>query len=290
MLLAFGHEVNGARLWIKIGAIQFEPVEAIKMFIVLFMAAYLAETADVISAARIWALGSHAKYLGPLLIGWGTSMAILVVQRDLGMAALFLGIFVAVLYMATRRIDIVLIGLGLFGCAAYWAYGHYDYVRTRVEVWVHPFADPLGAGYQALMGLFSIAAGGVFGTGYPLGSPGYIPDAATDYVYAVWSEEFGLVGAALLVAAYGILVARGLRIALDQPDLYAKLLAGGLAATLGFQVVIIVGGVLHVFPLTGITLPFFSYGGSSLVANVLLVAILWSISARRRAPLGVSSA
>ena len=279
-LLIFGHEVNGARLWIRVGPMQFEPVEAIKLFMVFFMAAYLAETADVIAAARPWALGSHAKYLGPLVLGWGLSMGILVVQRDLGMAALFLGIFVASLYMATRRIDIITLGFVLFGLAAFWSYAHFGYVRARVEVWQHPFADPLGRGYQALMGLFSLAAGGLFGTGYQLGAPRYIPDAATDYIYAAWSEEFGLLGAGLLLAAYAIIVARSLRIAMQQPDLYAKLLAGGLAATLGFQVVIIGGGVLRLFPLTGITLPFFSYGGSSLIANVFLVAILWAISAR----------
>ena len=280
-LLIFGHEVNGARLWIRLGPFQFEPVEAIKLFIVFFLAAYLAETADVISAAKFWALGSHAKYLGPLLLGWGSSMAILVVQRDLGMAALFLGIFVACLYMATKRIDIIIVGLLMFGLAALWSYGHYGYVRARVEVWAHPFADPLGHGYQALMGMFSVAAGGVFGTGYHLGQPAYIPDAATDYIYAVWSEEFGLLGAVVLLSAYFAIVVRGLQIARRQPDLYAKLLAGGLAATLGFQVFIIVGGVLRLFPLTGITLPFFSYGGSSLMANVVLVAMLWAISSER---------
>lgn len=281
-LLLFGKEVNGARLWIGIGPIQFEPVEAIKLFMVFFMAAYLAETADVIAAARPWALGAHAKYLGPLLLGWGLSMGILIVQRDLGMAALFLGIFVACLYMATRRIDIIAVGFALFGVAAFWSYSHFSYVRARVDVWQHPFADPLGHGFQALMGLFSLAAGGLFGTGYRLGSPRYIPDAATDYIYAAFSEEFGLIGAALLLVAYGLFVTRALRIAMQQPDLYAKLLAGGLAATLGFQVVIIVGGVLRVFPLTGITLPFFSYGGSSLIANIFLVTIVWAISAKPR--------
>jgi len=282
-LALFGKEVNGARLWIPIGPIQFEPVEVIKLLVVLFMASYLAETADVIARTRPWSLRANAKYLGPLFIGWGASMAILVFERDLGMASLLLATFAAMLYVATRRIDLIAGGFAIFGVAAYWAATHYHYVQTRIGVWQHPFADPLGAGFQSVQSLFSIAAGGLFGTGYHLGNPGYIPDVATDYVYAAWSEEWGAVGAVVLCLGYLAIVRRSLRIAQRQPDLYAKLLATGLAATLGFQVIIIIGGVLRLFPLTGITLPFFSYGGSSLVTNYLLIALVWAISSERRA-------
>ena len=281
LLLKFGQEVNGARLWIRIGAIQYEPVELIKLFIVFFLAAYLAETADVIAHARPWSIRANLKYLGPLILGWGLSMAILVLQRDIGMAALLLATFAVLLYAGTRRIDLLAGSFVLFVGVAFWAMHHYSYVGTRIAVWRNPFADPLGAGYQASQGYYSLAAGGLFGTGYRLGHPGFIPAAATDYAYAAISEEFGLIGALIVLGLFLLLVLRILAIAESQPDLYTKLLAIGLAATMAFQVFIIVGGVIGLFPLTGITLPFISYGGSSLVANFLLVGLAWSMSSRR---------
>jgi cell division protein FtsW (lipid II flippase) len=281
LVAVFGQEVNGARLWIRIGSVQYEPVELIKLFIVLFMAAYLAETADVIAAAKPWSIRANVKYLGPLFLGWATSMAILVFERDIGMASLLLATFVAMLYVATRRVDLILGGAALFGLAVWFAIEHYPYVIARFAVWRDPFADPLGHGYQALQALFSLAAGGLLGTGYGLGHPGYIPAVATDYIFAAWSEEFGALGGIVVVGAFLVAVVRALGIAQAQPDLYAKLLASGLAATLGFQVFIIVGGVLGLLPLTGITLPFFSYGGSSLVANFLLIALVWAIGGER---------
>ena len=282
LLLAFGQEVNGARLWIRIGAIQYEPIELIKLFIVFFLAAYLAETADVIAAARPWSIRANLKYLGPLILGWGLSMAILVLQRDIGMAALLLATFAVLLYAGTRRIDLLVGSCVLFAGVAFWAMHHYSYVGTRIAVWRNPFADPLGAGDQASQGYYSLAAGGLLGTGYRLGHPGFIPAAATDYVYAAISEEFGLIGALIVLGLFLLLIYRMLAIASNQPDLYAGLLAVGLSATLAFQVFIIVGGVIGLFPLTGITLPFISYGGSSLVANFLLVALAWAMSAQRR--------
>jgi cell division protein FtsW (lipid II flippase) len=280
LLLVAGQEVNGARLWIKLGPVQYEPVELIKLFIVFFLAAYLAETADVIARAKPWSIRANLKYLGPLFLGWGASMAILVLQRDIGMACLILATFAVLLYAATRRLDLVIGSLAVFGGVAAWVARHYHYVGTRIAVWRHPFADPLGAGYQAAQGYYSLAAGGLFGTGYRLGHPGFIPDASTDYIYAALSEEFGLIGAVIVLALFLLLVRRVLNIGTLQPDLYARLLAVGLGATLGFQVFIIVGGVVGLFPLTGITLPFVSYGGSSLVANFLLVSLAWAMSAR----------
>jgi cell division protein FtsW len=280
LVAIFGQEVNGAKLWIRIGPVQFEPIEVIKLFVVFFMAAYLAETADVIAAARPWSLQANAKYLGPLFIGWGASVAILVFERDLGMAALLLATFAAMLYVATRRIDLILAGVAVFAVAAWWAINHYAYVALRIAAWRDPFADPYRSGYQALQALFAVVSGGLFGTGYGAGRPDFIPAVATDYIYAAFSEEFGALGGIALLALFLVLVRRALATAAEQPDLYGRLLATGLAATLGFQVVIIVGGVLRLFPLTGITLPFFSYGGSSLVANYLLIAMLWAISSR----------
>lgn len=283
-LALFGQEVNGARLWIRLGPVQFEPVEVIKLFVVLFMASYLADTADVIARTKPWSLRANAKYLGPLFLGWGVSMGILVFERDLGMATLLLTIFVAMLYVATRRIDLVAGASAIFGLAAWWAATHYTYVERRIAVWKDPFKDPLGAGYQAVQSLFSLANGGLFGTGYGHGRPDYIPDVATDYVYAAFGEEWGAIGSIALLVVFLAVVVRALRVAERQPDLYAKLLATGLAAVFGFQIVIIVGGVLRLFPLTGITLPFVSYGGSSLVTNFLLVSLVWAISSERRAP------
>ncbi|HET9393524.1 MAG TPA: FtsW/RodA/SpoVE family cell cycle protein [Candidatus Rubrimentiphilum sp.] len=284
LLTPLGQEVNGARLWIRIGAIQYEPIELIKLFIVFFLAAYLAETADVIAAARAWSIRANLKYLGPLILGWGLSMAILVLQRDIGMAALLLATFAVLLYAGTRRIDLLVGSCAIFIGVAFWAVRHYSYVSTRIAVWRNPFADPLGSGYQASQGYYSLAAGGLFGTGYRLGHPTFIPAAATDYIYAAISEEFGLIGALILLSLFLLLVYRILAIANAQPDLYTKLLAIGLGATMAFQVFIIVGGVVGLFPLTGITLPFISYGGSSLVANFLLVALAWAMSSERTAP------
>jgi len=286
LLALFGQEVNGAKLWIRIGPVQYEPIELIKLFIVFFLAAYLAETADVIAHAKPWSIRSNLKYLGPLFIGWGLSMAILVFERDLGMATLLLASFAAILYVATRRFDLIFGSLGIFGIAAFWAIHHFTYVQTRIAVWHNPFADPLGAGFQASQGYYSLAAGGLLGTGYRMGHPGFIPEVYTDYIYAAWSEEFGAIGAVVLLLLYLALVWRVLRIAQMQPDLYTRLLAIGLACTLGFQVFIIVGGVIGLFPLTGITLPFMSYGGSSLVANFLLIALVWAMSGRSRALTG----
>ncbi len=284
LLLLLGQEVNGARLWIRLGPVQYEPIELIKLFIVFFLAAYLAETADVIGNARPWSLRANVKYLGPLFVGWGASMAILVVQRDLGMATLLLATFATLLFVATRRLDIVVFGALLFALGAFWAVHHYPYVQERIAVWRNPFSDPLHAGYQSSQAYYSLAAGGLAGSGYRLGHPEFIPDVWTDYVYAAFSEEFGLIGALIVLAIFLDLVRRIFATGLEQPDLYTKLLATGLGATLGFQVVIIVSGVIGVLPLTGITLPFMSYGGSSLVANFLLVALVWAMSARPRRP------
>ncbi|MBV8531605.1 MAG: FtsW/RodA/SpoVE family cell cycle protein [Candidatus Eremiobacteraeota bacterium] len=282
LMLVFGEEVNGARLWIRLGPIQYEPIELIKLFIVFFLAAYLAEMSDVIANARPWSLRANVKYLGPLFVGWGASIAILVVQRDLGMATLLLATFATLLFVATRRLDIVLFGALLFALGAVWAVHHFPYVATRIAVWRNPFTDPLGAGYQSSQAYYSLAAGGLVGSGYRLGHPEFIPDVATDYVYAAFAEEFGVIGALVVLAIFLDLVRRIFATGLEQPDLYTKLLATGLGATLGFQVVIIVGGVIGLLPLTGITLPFMSYGGSSLVANFLLIALVWAMSARPR--------
>lgn len=282
LLVVFGREINGARLWIVIGPVRYEPVELIKLFLVFFLAAYLGETGDVIAATRPWSLRANAKYLGPLLLGWGPSLVLLVLQHDVGMAALLLAVFAAMLFAATRRIDLVLGGLAVFALFALVAAHRFGYVQTRIDVWLHPFMDPLGKGYQSAQAYYALAAGGIFGTGFRLGHPSFIPDVANDYIYAAFSEEFGALGGIALIGIFAALTRRIFAVASAQPDLFSKLLAFGMAVTLGFQSVIILGGVVGLFPLTGITLPFVSYGGSSLLANVLLVGLVWTMSGRRR--------
>jgi len=295
LLRFFGHEVNGARLWFSVGRFNAQPVEIAKLFMVFFMAAYLAENGLAIAATPLGNLKENARLLGPLVLGWGISIVSLAFQRDVGMAALFLGIFLIMLYAASRRADLVILFALVFAAGAWFVAAHYSYVGARVEGWLDPWSDPLGRGYQPEQGYFSLAAGGLLGTGYHLGQPGFIPDAATDYVYAAWAEEFGLLGGFALLALYLALVMRGLRIAFFADDRFTGLLATGFAAILGIQVFVIVGGVVGLVPLTGITLPFVSYGGSSMVANIVMIGLLrlFSVHAQdenRRAGVGGSTA
>jgi cell division protein FtsW len=295
LLGLFGHEVNGARLWFSVGRFNAQPVEIAKLFMVFFMAAYLAENGLAIAATPLGNLKENARLLGPLVLGWGISIVSLAFQRDVGMAALFLGIFLIMLYAASRRADLVILFALVFAAGAWFVAAHYSYVGARVEGWLDPWSDPLGRGYQPEQGYFSLAAGGLLGTGYHLGQPGFIPDAATDYVYAAWAEEFGLLGGFALLALYLALVMRGLRIAFFADDRFTGLLAAGFAAILGIQVFVIVGGVVGLVPLTGITLPFVSYGGSSMVANIVMIGLLRSFSVHaqdenRRAGVGGSTA
>jgi cell division protein FtsW (lipid II flippase) len=204
------------------------------------------------------------------------------------MAGLFLGIFLVMLYAASRRLDLVVVAAAVFAIGALFVASHFAYVQARISVWHDPWNDPLGRGYQTEQALFALANGGLFGTGYHLGQPGFIPDAATDYVYAAWAEEFGVAGALALLALYLALVVRGMRIAFYARDRFTALLATGFAATLGIQVFVIVGGVLGLLPLTGITLPLFSYGGSSMVANIIMIDLLWLFS-RREGPAQASA-
>jgi cell division protein FtsW (lipid II flippase) len=295
LLRFFGHEVNGARLWFSVGRFNAQPVEIAKLFMVFFMAAYLAENGLAIAATPLGNLKENVRLLGPLVLGWGISIVTLAFQRDVGMAALFLGIFLVMLYTASRRADLVILFALVFAAGAWFVAAHYPYVGARVAGWLDPWSDPLGRGYQPEQGYFSLAAGGLLGTGYHLGQPGFIPDAATDYVYAAWAEEFGLLGGFALLALYLALVMRGLRIAFFADDRFTALLAAGFAAILGIQVFVIVGGVVGLVPLTGITLPFVSYGGSSMVANIVMIGLLrlFSVHAQdenRRAGVGVSTA
>jgi cell division protein FtsW (lipid II flippase) len=222
--------------------------------------------------------------LAPLLAAWVTSVGVMVFEKDLGTSLLLYASFLVVVYLATQRFSWVVIGLALFALGSVAAYFIFNHVRVRVQTWLDPFADPDGAGYQIVQSLFSFATGGVFGTGLGNGQPGTVPAASTDFIVAAFGEELGLVGLAGLLMLYTIVIIRGMRTAIAVRDSFGKLLAAGLASALAIQLFIVVGGVTNLIPLTGLTTPWMSYGGSSLLANYVLLAILVRISHSARRP------
>jgi cell division protein FtsW (lipid II flippase) len=267
-----GRTVNGGRLWVALGPISFEPSEVAKVLLVAFFAAYLVEKRELLAVGRLrvgrWFLPSP-RDLGPLVLAY---------EQDIGTALLFFGVFAAMLYMTTRRVAYVVGSLLLLAIGAYVAYKAFGHVRVRVTNWSDPWKDPLGKGMQPIQGWYALGSGGIGGTGLGLGHPGIVPDAATDFIFAAIGEELGLVGTIGVVAAFMLLIGSAYRIAIDAARPFAKLFAAGIATIIALQTFLILGGVLRVIPLTGITLPFVSYGGSSLVANFALLAILLRIS------------
>ena len=272
-----GTEVNGAKLWLRFAGMSFQPSEVAKVLIVVFLAAYLAENREVLTIstkrfAGVWL--PSARHMGPLLAMWAVSLVVLVSEKDLGSSLLFYGIFLTMLYVATGRPGFVLIGLGLFVVGATGAYFAFDHVQTRVAIWIDPFADVAGRGYQLVQSLFALAAGGMAGTGLTRGLPGRIPFVETDFIFSAIGEELGLLGGVAILLAYLVFCYRGLAVASRSRSAMASLTSVGLVAALGFQTFVIVGGVTRLIPLTGITLPFVSYGGSSIVANFMLLGLL----------------
>jgi cell division protein FtsW (lipid II flippase) len=280
-----GTSVNGARLWVRAGPLQLQPGELAKILLIVFLAGYLREKREVLAQVR-------PKDFGPLLLIWGGAMLVLVQTNDLGSALLYFGIFLAMLYVATGRIAFVVLGLTLFVAGAAGAYRSIPRVRQRVEVWLDPWSHAETTGYQPIQSLYSIGNGNFGGTGLGRGTfattdgDPIIPSLNTDFIYSAIAQELGLVGAAALLLFFMLFVARGFRIALLAQDGFSKLLAAGLTFGFALQTFIIVGGVLRLIPLTGITLPFVSYGGSSVVANFLLLAGLLLVSNRANAPPG----
>ncbi|HEX2059020.1 MAG TPA: FtsW/RodA/SpoVE family cell cycle protein, partial [Actinomycetota bacterium] len=260
-----GAVVNGARLWVKIGGFQFQPAELSKICLVAFFAAYLAERKELLAIATKRIAGIHVpdfKHFGPLLVMWGISLAVMFYERDLGSSLLFFSIFLLMLYVATSRFVYTAFGALLFVAGAFVGYQTFSHVQSRVQVWLDVFDPELiqGPSYQLAQSLFALATGGLFGTGLGQGRPDLIPVAETDFIFAVVGEELGLVGTVAILLTFLLLVGRGLRAALQARDDFGQLLAAGLTFILGLQTIIILGGVTRLMPLTGITLPFMSYG------------------------------
>jgi cell division protein FtsW (lipid II flippase) len=288
MLPVIGHEVRGARIWIQIGGMTFQPGEAAKILLIIAFAGYLVRTKDALALAGRRVLGvdlPRARDLGPILVVWISALGILALQNDLGPSLLIFGFFVLMIYVATERISWIVLGLGLAvvgGFAAHAAFGH---VRVRFTAWLDPFSDT-DRFHQIVQSLYGLAYGGLTGTGLGRGRPDLVPFAESDFIAASLGEELGLAGLMAIIVLYAILVSRGLRASLVLRDPFGKLLAMGLAAALLLQVFIVIGGVTKLIPLTGLTTPFLSLGGSSLVMNWVLVGLLVRLSdaARRPAP------
>lgn len=282
-LAPFFRPINGARLWVQIGALNFQPGELAKICLVVFFAAYLAERKELLSFASRRVAGVHVpdlKHFGPLLVMWGLSLAVMFFERDLGSSLLFFSIFLLMLYMATARFVYMVVGGALFAIGAYFGYQMFSHVQTRVTSWLNVFDPKLinDESYQLAQSLFALATGGLFGTGLGLGRPDLIPAAHTDFIFSVIGEELGLLGTAGILVCFMLMVARGMRIALSARDDFPQLLAAGLTSIFAVQTVIILAGVTRLMPLTGITLPFMSYGGSSLLSNFVLIGVLVRVS------------
>jgi cell division protein FtsW (lipid II flippase) len=278
-------EVYGSKLWIRFGAFSIQPGEFAKLALMIFFAYYLTRKKEVLALASRQLLGlpvPRGRDLGPVLVVWVVSMLVLASQKDLGMALMYFGIFVSMLYVATQRGSWALIGLLLFASGSVASYLLYPRLQVRVSVWLHPFADPTDSGYQSVQGLLGLGTGGLLGSGPGMGRPDLVPEVHNDFIIAGIGEEIGLFGLTAVLALYLILVIRGLRIAVLAKDSFGKLLAGGAAFGLGLQVFVIVGGVTGLIPLTGQTTPLLSAGGSSLLATWITIALLIRISDKAR--------
>jgi peptidoglycan glycosyltransferase len=281
MVPGLGFSAGGARIWVSLGPINFQPGEFAKLALAVFFAGYLADNRELI-AARTWRVGPlhlpEPRYLLPIVAAWGVAVVVMVGERDLGSSLLFFALFVVMLWVATERPAYLVVGLVMFAAAAYVSWRMFAHVQTRVSIWLDPWADPLDRGYQIIQSLYGLADGGLTGTGLGRGNPNQVPEAQNDFIFSSIGEELGLIGASSVLMAYLLLVGAGLRTALRTDRTFEKLLAVGLTTIIGMQAFIIVGGVIKVVPLTGITLPFVSYGGSSLVANYILLALLIRLS------------
>ena len=286
-LPGIGKEINGARLWVGVGPLNFQPGEAAKVLLVVFFAAYLVDKRELLTTGTRH-IGRvtlpDPKYLGPLLLAWGASLLIMVSQKDLGSSLLFFAVFAAMLYIATERVSYLVVGALLFFGGAWFAYQQFEHVQERVSTWRNPWPVAQNEGFQLVQSMFAFGSGGFAGSGLGLGNPTTIPNVATDFVFSAIGEELGLIGGVAIICAVLLVCGSGYRIAVQANRPFSKLFAAGLTTIIGIQTFVIIGGVTRVIPLTGVTLPFVSYGGSSLVANFVIIALLLRISADNTGP------
>ena len=284
-----GRTINGSQIWISVGPLNFQPGEFAKIALAIFFAGYLVQTRDVLSLAGKRVLGftfPRGRDLGPILVAWVLALLVLVFQKDLGSALLFFGLFVAMLYVATERWSWIAIGMLLFAAAVAFALSAFTHFQKRVDLWLDPFSpDSLERSNQLANGLWGMASGGLTGTGLGAGRPYLTAFAESDFIFTSLGEELGLFGAVAILVLYLIFCERGIRTALGVRDGFGKLLAIGLSFSIAFQLFIVVGGVTRVIPLTGLTTPFMSLGGSSLLANWVIMALLLRISDQARRPM-----
>jgi peptidoglycan glycosyltransferase len=284
LLPGIGSTKNGARLWLQVGPFSFQPGELAKIALAIFFASYLVERRELLTPGMLpsGAFAARARAIGPVLVAWALSIVVMVMEKDLGSSTLFFALFVAMLWIAAGGYLWPLLGLGMFSAGSFLAWTMFNHVQERVRIWIDPWAKASSDGFQLVQASFAFAAGGVVGTGLARGAPQKIPAVATDLVFAAVGEELGLIGAAAVIAAFALIVVIGLRIAQRADRPFEQLLAAGLTTIVGVQSFLIIGGVTRVLPLTGITLPFVSYGGSSVIANWILVALLLRISSGDR--------
>lgn len=279
MVPGLGFTSGGARIWVNLGPINFQPGEFAKILLTVFLAGYLADRHELISRRGEGRTSlPEWRHLMPLLVAWGLSVLVMVGQRDLGSSLMFFTLFIVLLWISTERTGFLVAGLIMFGAGAVAAHRMFSHVRTRVTIWLDPWSSYETGGYQPAQALFSLAEGGLTGTGLGRGDPSSVPAAHNDFIIAAIAEEMGLLGCVAVLAAFALLVGAGLRTALRADHHFDKLMAVGLTTIFAVQAFIIVGGVIRVVPLTGVTLPFMSYGGSSLVSNYVLLALLLRIS------------
>ncbi len=286
MLPGIGLNINGARIWVRLGPLSFQPGEVAKICLVLFFAGYLVVKRDALALAGRRLLGvdlPRGRDLGPVLVAWLLSLGVLVFQRDLGSSLLFFGLFVVMLYVATERPGWLMVGALLFAAGAYFSYLSFGHVQLRVQGWLDPFSRP-DTYYQIIQGQYGLAYGGLLGRGLGMGDPMLTPFSYSDFIATSLGEELGLAGLMAIIVVYALIVERGLRTALVCRDTFGKLIATGLAVSFAIQVFVVIGGVTELIPLTGLTTPFLSYGGSSLVSNWAIIALLLRISDQSRRP------
>jgi cell division protein FtsW (lipid II flippase) len=288
MVPGVGREINGSRIWIRVGPVSFQPGELAKVALALFFASYLIDNRELIAGTarrKLFGLAiPELRHIGPLGAAWGVSILIMFAQKDLGSSLLFFTLFIVMVWLATGRTFYLLFGSVMFAVGAYASWTQFSHVQRRVRIWLDPWPEATDAAFQIVQSLYAMGSGGVGGTGLALGSPTRIPYAETDFIFAAIGEELGFAGTAAVLMSFMLLIGSGIRISRRAVRPFDQLLAAGLTTIIGVQTFIIVGGVTRLVPLTGVTLPFVSYGGSSLVINYVIIAVLVHLSHASAAP------